>query len=351
MRCPNRRCLAWTRRRDGAIRWWLPAALWLISILRLPRILRLPWWRCLPRCTRLPMGLMRVSHRLGRARRRRGRSFVCGTRRGDGHNARCHIDGGRRHALSGGRVERDCDYLRCRRDRIGLLHVRGGLHAGWHRWLDIPRHSRRCDARQDLGVDLRSDDVALFRLEACHEADLALQAADFVPGDPDAVGMPDLRLAVVFGQLFFGEDVLAIGGAARAVAVGVVEGEHHQLAFDLDRFVGTSLVKHDAAAKAAHGGLARSVQDRVGPNRHHAVGLAWLCFLGPGDRLAKVEPFGADIAVGPSEENQARRSHDCHSTHESVAPAGEASRSAGSRSSVGLFRWFRGSVHGRRLFS
>lgn len=154
------------------------------------------------------------------------------------------------------------------------------------------RWQNRCDARQNLRVDLRGADIVFLRLEPRDQADLAHRPPHFIPGNPDAVRMPDFRLAVVLGQLLFGKDVLAVGRAVRPVALGVVEREHGELAFDLDGLVRATFVEHHTTTEAAYARATGTIQDRVRPHGDHAIGLARLVVARPWNCPAEVETIG-----------------------------------------------------------
>jgi hypothetical protein len=128
----------------------------------------------------------------------------------------------------------------------------------------------RLGAGQEL-LDLFADHGPAFeRLEASDQADFSRLAANRIPGNPDAVRMPEFRLAVVLGELVGGEDVFAVGLGVGLRSPLFVEGVNRQRAGDLDRFLLVGFVEHQPGAKAAPGKLAGHGQHRVGPNRHDA---------------------------------------------------------------------------------
>ena len=125
------------------------------------------------------------------------------------------------------------------------------------------------NARQEM-LGLRSDNHRpLAGEETDDQADFLLRAADLVPGDPDAVRMAEVRLAVVPGELLGREDVFSIGLRVGGPAAFLIECIHDQRALDQDRFVDLLGVERQPAAKTPRRKAVGLVQDRVGPDRGH----------------------------------------------------------------------------------
>ncbi|MFH1266159.1 MAG: hypothetical protein ABIK89_10565, partial [Planctomycetota bacterium] len=74
-------------------------------------------------------------------------------------------------------------------------------------------------------------------LESGEQADLSLPAADLVPGEPKAVGMPHFRLAVVACQLLGQKDILLLRRGRVWIRVFIIEGVDGERAVDDDRLV------------------------------------------------------------------------------------------------------------------
>jgi len=128
----------------------------------------------------------------------------------------------------------------------------------------------RLGSGQEL-LDLFADHGPAFeRLEANDQADFSRLAADRIPGNPDAVGMAQLRLAVVLGELVGGEDVFAVGLGVGLGPVLFVEGVYRQRAGDLDRFFLVGFVEHQPGAETARRKLPRRGKHRVAPDRDDA---------------------------------------------------------------------------------
>jgi hypothetical protein len=121
------------------------------------------------------------------------------------------------------------------------------------------------DARQQVLGLLADDHLAAGRQEPDDQANLPGRAAHLVPGDPDAVGMTDVRLAVVLGELFLGEDVLPVGLDVVGGPARLIKRVNCQDAIDLDRYVAHRVIEHQTPAEAPRWGPARLAQDGIGP--------------------------------------------------------------------------------------
>lgn len=114
-----------------------------------------------------------------------------------------------------------------------------------------------------LFVDrLAGDDRSVGVFESGHQGEAPGRTAHGIPGNPEAVGVPDLRLAVMPVELFGKEDEDFFG--LRAFLV-VIEGQHRELAGNDARFLFVFAVEHDPSAEAADARFARLMQDGVGP--------------------------------------------------------------------------------------
>lgn len=138
---------------------------------------------------------------------------------------------------------------------------------------------------------LGDDHPAFARLEAGDQAELAFRPAHLIPRQPEAIGMAELRLAVVLGQLLGEIDELLFRRAVAAVGIGFVEGEHGQGAVDLHRGAAVlTRIEHHPAAEPAHAGQARLREDVVGPDVDHARGRRGLAVvLGTEELVAEVQ--------------------------------------------------------------
>jgi hypothetical protein len=109
-------------------------------------------------------------------------------------------------------------------------------------------------------------------LEAGHEHQLAFLVADLVPRDPDAVGISQLRLALVLDHLFGGEDELAFRHGVDGIVVGGIEGIDGQGAVD-DHGFGVHVAEEgEPSAKPSHARFVCLVEDRIGPDIEHPRG-------------------------------------------------------------------------------
>ena len=97
---------------------------------------------------------------------------------------------------------------------------------------------------------LAHDNLTGSRGEDRHEADGAAIAIDPVPGQPDAVGRSEGRVASVIGELFGREGELAAWQFLRAIAIGVVVGVDEQLARNFDRLI-RLIIKVETTTKPA----------------------------------------------------------------------------------------------------
>ncbi|MGM0485447.1 MAG: hypothetical protein ACQESR_01610 [Planctomycetota bacterium] len=118
---------------------------------------------------------------------------------------------------------------------------------------------------QEFGDGVGDHDRAVKSLVSHDQADIAGGAVHAVPGEPDTVSGPHLRLAQVFRELFGGENELLFRRLSRGITLIRVKGIDDQCAIHFDRLRFLRAVEVNAAAKPAHGGLALLVHDRVGP--------------------------------------------------------------------------------------
>ncbi|NLY00568.1 MAG: hypothetical protein GXY83_31110 [Rhodopirellula sp.] len=152
------------------------------------------------------------------------------------------------------------------------------------------------DARERLMARLGHDDVTGGIDESADEGDPLFRAAHLIPGDPETVGMPQRRLAVMVGQLFLREDILLFGRLVVEIRVRfrlgmrVVEGIDRETAVDDDRFLFVFGVEHHPSAEAANAPLPGLVQDGVAPSVDHPLGDLWFRFrFRQRQRLGEVE--------------------------------------------------------------
>lgn len=122
-------------------------------------------------------------------------------------------------------------------------------------------------AGQDLLGLLADHDRAALRPKAGDQADLLPRSARLIPGQEEAIGVTEFRLAVVDRQLLGGEHVLAIGPGIARLPVVFIECVDHQVAVDLDRILVLVVVEHQPAAEAARWGRALRESNRVDPDR------------------------------------------------------------------------------------
>jgi len=144
---------------------------------------------------------------------------------------------------------------------------RGAGHGRLRRRLAFGR-ARGRGARQQLPRLIADGNAAIRRGEAADQADFLRLAVDFVPGDVNAVGVAQLRLAVVFFEILGGKNVFPVRTWVGFVAVRFVEGVDRQSTFDLDRLDSPFLIEHQPSAKATFGHLSRFGSGCVGPKGH-----------------------------------------------------------------------------------
>jgi len=157
------------------------------------------------------------------------------------------------------------------RIEIRRLHHRGIVIAGC--LATISQLNRRSQhvagfARQEMRCLLAEDDASVFGREPAQQGDFFFCAAQFIPGNPNAVRMAEHRLTVVLGKLFGREHELAVRSHGARHAVRFVEGVDVQCAVDLDGRSLSFAVKHQPAAEAAHGRFSAAVQHRLAPHGH-----------------------------------------------------------------------------------
>jgi hypothetical protein len=101
-------------------------------------------------------------------------------------------------------------------------------------------------------VLLAQDRGPVLRFKADDQRYLLLHSAHFVPGYPYAVGMPDLRLAVMGWKLLRRDDVFSVGPGTIGIAASLVKRIDDQDAVDLDRFLLLPFVEHQPSAETSH---------------------------------------------------------------------------------------------------
>ena len=141
-----------------------------------------------------------------------------------------------------------------------------------------------------------------MRLEARDQTELSLRSTDFIPGKPETVGVPQVRLAVVLLQLLRLIDISLFRRRVPAVAVGVVKGEDRERAVDHDSLALLLLVvvEHDATGESAHRHLARLSQHFLGPERDDPRGRLGLRLGTPeAEVLAQIPGGTAGEHQGP----------------------------------------------------
>ncbi len=211
----------------------------------------------------------------------------------------------------------------------GGLHA--GLHGAWRKieptawvrldWLLIVNQSRRgrlvrhlhiaswplqsvfqllCQgsiaARQTM-VGLLADDRLSARngSEPGDQRNLQLRSARFIPGQPEAVGVPQRLLgAVMLFELLGCEHIFSIGLGIDRFASIFNKSVDLEGAGSLRRLF-AARVEEYAPAKSADGGLTLLVKNGVLPHPHHAHGRAELTVLAgaPGDIALHIELVAA----------------------------------------------------------
>lgn len=150
---------------------------------------------------------------------------------------------------------------------------------------------RRHLARQDVSGLLADHRVSLVGNEADDQADFFLLSRGIAEGEPETVGMAQVRLAVVLCELFPGKDELSVGLDFFHLGVVFLKGVDLEPAIDLDGFGFAAIVEHQPAAKTPQRRLVRPQLDRVDPDRRNAARLGGflLSLPRPGKRLIEVE--------------------------------------------------------------
>ncbi|MFH1920692.1 MAG: hypothetical protein ABIP48_12485 [Planctomycetota bacterium] len=159
------------------------------------------------------------------------------------------------------------------------------------------RYDRHLFPRQDQNSLLAHDRRAFGRLETANEADPLPWPPDFIPRDPDAVRIPEFRLAVMRGELLAGEDIFPIGLHFLRASALLVVGVDDQRALDLGGLLVKTIRPEERQAAAEAPGLAIGMLGhRVGPNGHHLGRRLWLVFAArnPRHRLLPIQLRATD---------------------------------------------------------
>lgn len=153
------------------------------------------------------------------------------------------------------------------------------------------RSLRRLAGKQVTRL-LADHDVPLHRDEAAEQADLPLLTSQFIPRQPEAVGVLQHSLvAVVLRELLFGEHEFALRDDVVLKPRAFVEGIHRERAGHLDRLPPFVRVKHQPAAETARRRGVAVGHYRLRPIGHQLHGTLELpLFAGaPGDVLFQIE--------------------------------------------------------------
>jgi hypothetical protein len=134
--------------------------------------------------------------------------------------------------------------------------------------LKLQRRVQSRRSGQQIPRRLSDHKLAARRGEDRHQADLDLLAADFIPWDPDAIARPQVRGAIVRGEVLGREGILAIRRLVFGALLRVVVAVHDELPLDRHRPVLT-VIEINPAAETAGRLLARRVQHRRRPHHRH----------------------------------------------------------------------------------
>ena len=126
--------------------------------------------------------------------------------------------------------------------------------------------------------DCGSHVLATGVFESGNQTDLPLASAEFVPGQPEAVGRTQRRFALVFGYQFCREHEFLFRRWIVGIRVFIVERVDGQAAVDQDRILLLIRVEHQTATKSSYGRFAWLVQRRVRPHGSNAFRSLWLGF-------------------------------------------------------------------------
>jgi len=135
--------------------------------------------------------------------------------------------------------------------------------------LRVLRQGHRRGAAQGHPCLLADDRRAVGRLEPANQADVASGPTRFVPRNPDAVRVAELRLAVVLRKLLGRERVFSVRPGVAKISPLFVEGVDDQRAVDSHRGIAVGAVERQAAAEASSAAMIRMLCLGVGPNGHH----------------------------------------------------------------------------------
>ena len=128
------------------------------------------------------------------------------------------------------------------------------------------RDGLRCRAGKDLSGLAADHHTAVGRREANDQTHIGHGPTRSVPGNPNTVGMAQLRFAIVRGKLLRCIDVLSSRLDIAFVPVGFVERIDDQRPFNLDRSGLVAIVEHDPAAEPARRRPIGMVQHGVRPH-------------------------------------------------------------------------------------
>ena len=151
--------------------------------------------------------------------------------------------------------------------------------------------------------DCRNHVLAAGVLESSNQTDLPLPAPQFVPREPEAVGWPKRRFALVLGHDIRREHEFLFRRRIIGIRVFVVKRVHGQTTVDQDRSLLRVRGEHQTAAKSPYGRFARLVQHRVRPHGGNAVRRLWFG-IGCIERQAVVQiPFRTSAQCGHDEQS------------------------------------------------
>ncbi len=189
-------------------------------------------------------------------------------------------DGGSQHPATrgrcrpGSRVDGRCRRLMRRPAHLGFAGWMK-LRPRWRRTLDkAGHHAGKQDAHR-----FADDLVAVAVLETGNQGNFFLHSPNPFPGKPDAIGVPQARLAIVALQIRRSEDKLPVGLDFRLAALAFVVGVDNQGSIDLDGFLTARVEEHQPAAKATDRRPVGPSQHGIGPDGRQLGRFGELFFL------------------------------------------------------------------------
>jgi hypothetical protein len=124
-----------------------------------------------------------------------------------------------------------------------------------------------------------NEPAPLEGLEACDQTHVSLLTANLVPRKPKAIGDTEVRIALVFGELLWWEDVASGRTMISRQSIVLDERVHDELSLHPDRIGAVAVVEVESPTESAFPTHLSIVPHCFGPCPHETFGSRLARFL------------------------------------------------------------------------